>query len=380
VATINFNESTGPYNYQTLTWSTAGAGVPSLATWTDSNGTTQHTDFIYGPEGLPVEQVIVSGATVTPDWYYHDEARNTRVMMDSSGNVVQSYNYDDYGNYSIGAGSGGPTTPLLYQGLFTDTVGTGFVFMQARWYDPQTAEFVSRDPTVDQTLQPYAYAGDNPANESDPLGTMPYSNHGGGPCNSRWDRWEVKTGWDQSWLIQAQLPKKYRWKVNVNAPMPIHVDDFIARRVHAHRFSPQGSSILQRPSIKNRRYGLEKRVWMVTGKVICLGPDCKEGGNNDGDLSFHVWDGKHAFDPKHPGKSSVKCEMPNDSCTQGAPWSGAMTFARGFMMSHLPQALQGSLYVTVSGTGLWDTFSHVGDTTPELHPVLGVTLAGSGGG
>ena len=39
-----------------------------------------------------------------------------------------------------------------------------------RYYDPATAQFLSVDPLVNQTLQPFEYANDDPVNESDPLG------------------------------------------------------------------------------------------------------------------------------------------------------------------------------------------------------------------
>jgi hypothetical protein len=40
----------------------------------------------------------------------------------------------------------------------------------ARWYDPGTGQFVSVDPELAETDQPYAYAGDDPVNGSDPSG------------------------------------------------------------------------------------------------------------------------------------------------------------------------------------------------------------------
>lgn len=40
----------------------------------------------------------------------------------------------------------------------------------ARWYDPGTGQFLSVDPDLAETDQPYAYAGDDPVNESDPTG------------------------------------------------------------------------------------------------------------------------------------------------------------------------------------------------------------------
>jgi len=39
-----------------------------------------------------------------------------------------------------------------------------------RYYDPATGQFVSVDPDVSETGQPYAYTGDNPINGTDPLG------------------------------------------------------------------------------------------------------------------------------------------------------------------------------------------------------------------
>jgi RHS repeat-associated protein len=39
-----------------------------------------------------------------------------------------------------------------------------------RYYDPQTGQFLSVGPAVDNTGQPYSYANDDPINENDPLG------------------------------------------------------------------------------------------------------------------------------------------------------------------------------------------------------------------
>jgi hypothetical protein len=39
-----------------------------------------------------------------------------------------------------------------------------------RYYDPATGQFMSVDPLVDVTAQPYVYVGDDPVNASDPSG------------------------------------------------------------------------------------------------------------------------------------------------------------------------------------------------------------------
>jgi hypothetical protein len=44
------------------------------------------------------------------------------------------------------------------------------VFIINRYYDPTTDQFLSVDPKVSQTDQPYAFAGDSPLNATDPLG------------------------------------------------------------------------------------------------------------------------------------------------------------------------------------------------------------------
>jgi hypothetical protein len=42
-----------------------------------------------------------------------------------------------------------------------------------RYYDPTTDQFLSIDPEVAETDQPYVYTGDDPLNEEDPLGLGP---------------------------------------------------------------------------------------------------------------------------------------------------------------------------------------------------------------
>ena len=42
--------------------------------------------------------------------------------------------------------------------------------MGARWYDPNTGQFMSVDPLEQLTQQPYSYAGDDPINNTDPTG------------------------------------------------------------------------------------------------------------------------------------------------------------------------------------------------------------------
>jgi hypothetical protein len=53
------------------------------------------------------------------------------------------------------------------------------VYLRARWYNPANYQFISRDPfpgvaTVPKSLNPYAYAHNNPVNATDPSGKDPW--------------------------------------------------------------------------------------------------------------------------------------------------------------------------------------------------------------
>ncbi|MDA8068704.1 MAG: RHS repeat-associated core domain-containing protein [Actinomycetota bacterium] len=60
------------------------------------------------------------------------------------------------------------STPLRWAGQYQDQ--TGLYYMQARYYDPQTAQFLTSDPLAPLTGQPYSYANDNPNTFADPTG------------------------------------------------------------------------------------------------------------------------------------------------------------------------------------------------------------------
>ena len=121
------------------------------------------TAYVYGPGGQPLEQI--NGSAVL--WLHHDQIGSTRLVSDSTGASQATYTYDAYGNLT--ASTGAITNPIRFAGQYRDTE-SGLYYLRARYYDPSTGQFLSRDPAVARTREPYAYVNDNPLNASDPDG------------------------------------------------------------------------------------------------------------------------------------------------------------------------------------------------------------------
>jgi RHS repeat-associated protein len=167
-----------------FTWGTVN-GNPNLL----SDGTW---DYVYANGGAtPIEQLATTGSSPTTDLLLSDESGNVRGLVQlSSGGTTQDKlvdytDYDAYGNPITESGgtaeAGGITTAQT--GISSNYVGstpwgfgegytdsTGLVYLIHRYYDPATAQFMSVDPAVAATGQPYIYTDGNPVNRTDPTG------------------------------------------------------------------------------------------------------------------------------------------------------------------------------------------------------------------
>ncbi len=157
------------YNGSDLRTSQTISGITSYFTWDEgeetplllSDGTNS---YIYGPGGLPVEQINYSTGAVL--YLHHDQQGSTRLITGLTGKVEGKCSYSAYGTPTC---EGSATTPLGYDGQYTSS-DTGLVYLRNRVYDPSTAQFLSRDPLTDLTWEPYSYAFDNSVNNVDPSG------------------------------------------------------------------------------------------------------------------------------------------------------------------------------------------------------------------
>jgi RHS repeat-associated protein len=147
---------TSAANTSHFAWDVAAA-VPRLLT----DGSTS---YIYDASGAPIEQI---GSNGTPLYFQHDQLGSTRLLTDSTGAVAATYTYDPTGNLT--SHTGASDTALRWGGQYQDA-NTGLYYLRARYYDPATSQFLTRDPIAPVTQQPYGYVGGNPLNWWDPTG------------------------------------------------------------------------------------------------------------------------------------------------------------------------------------------------------------------
>lgn len=159
------------YNGDGLRTAKTVSGNTTNFLWNEAQGlplllSDGNTNYIYGPGGLPIEHVTGT----TPTYYHQDQLGSTRLLTDSAGATIATYTFDAYGNQTTATGTA--TTPLRYAGEYRDDE-TGFYYLRARYYDPATSQFLSRDPIAAATRRPHLYGDNSPLTHRDPAGLVP---------------------------------------------------------------------------------------------------------------------------------------------------------------------------------------------------------------
>ena len=106
----------------------------------------------------------------TVTYVYTDPNGTPLAEADTHGNITKTYDYTPYGTVALGSPPNGPG----YTGHVNDSE-TNLVYMQARYYDPATGQFLSVDPESPaagniSNFNRYVYVGNNPINHIDPNG------------------------------------------------------------------------------------------------------------------------------------------------------------------------------------------------------------------
>ena len=119
------------------------------------------------------ERVIAQSAGGGKSLLLADGQGSTRIVTDLSGRITQRLDYDAWGR-PLNFAPGQAGTNLLYDGQWLDP-GLQQYYLRARFYDPSTGRFTTRDPfagdpTNPATLARYPFAGNDPASNADPSG------------------------------------------------------------------------------------------------------------------------------------------------------------------------------------------------------------------
>jgi RHS repeat-associated protein len=97
--------------------------------------------YTYGLERISELQTVNSVPTAS--FYQYDGRGTVRMLTNAAGAVTDTYQYDAFGNLIASAGS----TPnvYLYRGERYDA-DLGPYYLRARWYNPVSGRFMTRDP------------------------------------------------------------------------------------------------------------------------------------------------------------------------------------------------------------------------------------------
>ena len=108
----------------------------------------------------------------TAQYYHHDALGSTANLTTETGSVQVSYRLDPWGHIRTQSGTS------VNRHIFTQQehdLQTGLIYFGARYYDPDTARFITQDPYLGESSTPpslhrYLYAYSNPTVYVDLLG------------------------------------------------------------------------------------------------------------------------------------------------------------------------------------------------------------------
>ncbi|MBI3795626.1 MAG: PASTA domain-containing protein, partial [Deltaproteobacteria bacterium] len=130
------------------------------------SGAGVNRSFVYG------SQLLQMGDNGVTQYRHFDALGSTRALTGTTGAVSDTFDYQAYGGVLSHTGTSG--IPHRFAGEESDPE-SGLSYLRARYYDPRTGGFLSRDselgdPSDPLSLNPYLYAAENPVNRRDPSG------------------------------------------------------------------------------------------------------------------------------------------------------------------------------------------------------------------
>ena len=151
----------------------------------DSDGNSWRIDYLYDEEGNPYGGVYRDPSTSTSPVFFSmvtTDRGDVVELLDANGVPFASYRYDAWGKPT--ASSYTPTSligsttasniefrQVLRYGGYAYDWWSGLYYCSARYYDPVTRQWISKDPAnADGEASEYQYCDGDPTGETDPAG------------------------------------------------------------------------------------------------------------------------------------------------------------------------------------------------------------------
>ena len=153
--------------------------LPQVLTESDDKDTTFYT---YG-----LDLISMTNPRGKEFYYHYDGLGSVRSLSDGKESIKAIYSYDAFGQ--IRKELGHVDNDFLFTGEQMDDE-TGLIYLRARYYDPSTGRFITKDPFAGfisdtQSLNRYSYVKNNPGNFIDPFGLLEIF----GGLSSTWPPW-----------------------------------------------------------------------------------------------------------------------------------------------------------------------------------------------
>lgn len=178
----------------------------------------------------------------TVTYVYTDPQGTPLAEADAQGNITARFDYAPYGSVAMGAPPNGPG----YTGHVNDP-DTGFVYMQARYYDPVTARFLSVDPKTPAAgnsfnFNRYTYANNNPVVNIDPDGRTCTTSNGMVTCTP------TLNGQRLSQLPQVTFPAPANWPSRMDSSSSGHHEYIYSNPIGSKSEANVAQAIAQNPT------------------------------------------------------------------------------------------------------------------------------------
>jgi RHS repeat-associated protein len=263
------NGTTTDYEFDTA----SPTGYDQVLAETSTTGAVQ-VKYVWGM------QIVSETNGSTTSLYELDGHGSVRQLVNAGSHAVTDmYYYDAFGN--LLASSGSTSNVYRFAGMRLDG-WSGAYDDAARYYTPQTGEFISRDGDYGSKNDPisfeeYLYAGADPSNLVDPSGDFPIP-----PGIQRWIQKNLAKGIALDVIIRAligiratyvlgQAYQQEMYPGNVLAQRGVDINRQVFRVDSWPDLNPNGLNLLLRPDIVDTNPGVKTVYEVKTAGLVSLG-------------------------------------------------------------------------------------------------------------